>query len=391
MKHTLNSLLVWWCCFKFGEIKLVVFEQPPNENFCMRWGCQRRTQSLCKLKWWLYWTIITSNSHRIKLNKWALCCCHLDSMIRHGSKVRWRTWPKPGPSKGQQRWHCTWLQNVYEKKTCELNRCQCLRKRNMSWCAWSGPSSAWPLKTKFQACKVSAMCSKLVDNLGFLWSWSKWKIEIIFTFFARPKGYTFPSLLRRGICKTYTLQKIFDILDAACGNEPKYDFVHLPKRGQVWKTRGKWELWVSEMQSETRGWQCVTVSWRFSLLWPALRLILDPAQEVKNMVDWPLWTSLMKRVVKAVYTDWCGWVILERFLESKALESPTFRALQSCWAHKFTMRLLSKCFAQETSDHLSVPWMSCRSQEFSLLYSGHRRCLGRGTNDLCPVLSVLSA
>eukprot|EP00435_Cladocopium_sp_Y103_P046716 s1501_g13.t1 len=39
------------------------------------------------------------------------------------------------------------------------------------------------------------------------------------------------TLALRGICKTYTLQAIFDILDAACEDERKYDFVHLPKSG----------------------------------------------------------------------------------------------------------------------------------------------------------------
>lgn len=39
------------------------------------------------------------------------------------------------------------------------------------------------------------------------------------------------TLALRGICKAYTLERIFDILDAACEDERKYDFVHLPKSG----------------------------------------------------------------------------------------------------------------------------------------------------------------
>eukprot|EP00438_Fugacium_kawagutii_P033857 Skav233670 [mRNA] locus=scaffold976:203113:205588:- [translate_table: standard] len=40
------------------------------------------------------------------------------------------------------------------------------------------------------------------------------------------------TLALRGICKTYTLETVFEILNAACGSTNAYDFVHFPKRGE---------------------------------------------------------------------------------------------------------------------------------------------------------------
>jgi len=36
---------------------------------------------------------------------------------------------------------------------------------------------------------------------------------------------------RRGICKSYTLERIFQLLNAACESMPRYNFVHFPKKG----------------------------------------------------------------------------------------------------------------------------------------------------------------
>jgi len=48
---------------------------------------------------------------------------------------------------------------------------------------------------------------------------------------ARPSDQPITTLALRGICKTYTLDAIFQVLDAACGAQRTYNFVHLPKRG----------------------------------------------------------------------------------------------------------------------------------------------------------------
>eukprot|EP00434_Breviolum_minutum_P026298 symbB.v1.2.023241.t1/scaffold2077.1/size90278/1 len=47
------------------------------------------------------------------------------------------------------------------------------------------------------------------------------------------RGSSFPvtTLALRGICKSYTLERIFQLLNAACESMPRYNFVHFPKKG----------------------------------------------------------------------------------------------------------------------------------------------------------------
>jgi len=47
------------------------------------------------------------------------------------------------------------------------------------------------------------------------------------------RGSSFPvtTLALRGICKSYTLERIFQLLNTACESMPRYNFVHFPKKG----------------------------------------------------------------------------------------------------------------------------------------------------------------